>query len=382
MKNNGITEYFVEVETKEKYSGYLYGVAEAITIVILGSLCGLKNMKRIHQWAENDRVRKFLREEFGIERIPCYFWLTALLKLVKPESLSHFFTEWVKTLLPDDRKDRIIACDGKTVCSTEKMKCYTSPLHIVSAYFAELGMTFAQQAVEDKSNEIPALQNLLSTLEIKGCLIVADALNCQKRTAKVVVEKEADYLLVVKNNQGRLHEDIENYIHQSTQCQGDMDEEETVEKNRGRIETRIGYTSCDISVIRDRGDWANLACFGAIHRKFQTRDANGEWGPESDEWHYYISSRPLSAAELLHYARMEWQVESMHWLLDVHFGEDSCRLMDENEQKNFNVLRKAALNLLKSYQAKSEPKRALSELMFNCLLEPDFMLKIISRNGG
>ena len=200
MKNNGITEYFISVETKKEYSGYLYGVAEAITILILGSLCGLNNMKRIHQWAENDRVRKFLREDFGIERIPCYFWLTALLKMVKPESLDHFFTEWVKTLLPDDRKGRIIACDGKAVRSTEKMKCYTSPLHIISAYFSELGMTFAQKAVEDKSNEIPALQDLLSTLEIKGCLIVADALNCQKRTANVVVEKEADYLLVVNVN--------------------------------------------------------------------------------------------------------------------------------------------------------------------------------------
>ena len=379
MKNNGITEYFIEVETEKEYSGYLYGVAEAITILILGSLCGLRNMKRIHQWTENDRVRKFLREEFGIKRIPCYFWLTALLKLVKPESLSYFFTEWVKTLLPDDKKSRILACDGKAVRSTEKMKRYTSALHVVTAYFAELGVTFAQKAVEDKSNEIPALQALLSTLEIKGCMIVADALNCQKRTAKLVVEKDADYLLVVKNNQGRLHEDIENYIHQGLQCQEILDEDETVEKNRGRIETRTAYTSCNTSAIRDKEDWANIACFGAIHRKCQARDANGEWGPESDEWHYYISSRPLAASELLYYARMEWRIESMHWLLDVHFGEDSCRLMDKNEQKNFNVLRKSALNLLKSYQATSAPKRALSELMFDCLMDTNFILKIISR---
>ena len=143
------------------------------------------------------------------------------------------------------------------------------------------------------------------------------------------------------------------------------------------METRVAYTSHNTSVIRDRKDWEGLAYFGAIHRTFQTRDANDDWGPKSDEWQYYISSRPLSAGELLHRARMEWRIESMHWLLDVHFGEDFCRLMNENEQKSLNILRKSALNLLKFYQMQIEPKRALSAIMFDCLLDPYFMLKLI-----
>ena len=128
----------------------------------------------------------------------------------------------------------------------------------------------------------------------------------------------------------------------------------------------LGYTSCDTSCIRDRDGWAKLACFGAIHRRFQTRGANDEWVPSNDEWQYYISSRPLSATELLHHARMEWRIESMHWLLDVHFGEDFCRAADKNEQKNLNVLRKLALNLVRFYQMNFEPRQALSRIMFNC----------------
>ena len=126
---------------------------------------------------------------------------------------------------------------------------------------------------------------------------------------------------------------------------------ETVEKNRGRMETRVAYTSHNTSVIRDRKDWEGLACFGAIHRTFQTRDANDDWGPKSDEWQYYISSRSLNADELLHHARMEWGVESMHWLLDVHFGEDFCRIVDKNGQKNLNMLRKLALIIPKFPEA-------------------------------
>ena len=193
MKNNGITEYFTEVETEQEYKGYFYSVAQVLTIFILGSLCGLKNVSQIHQWAVSAKVKEFLKEEFGIERVPCYYWLLKLLQLIKTDSLNEYFKKWVQTMIPEDRvikpvKDgktstsgihpMTIAVDGKTIRSTEKMEGYESPLHVVSAQLAELGLTFAQKAVEDKSNEIPTVQSLLQELEISGCMIVADALNC------------------------------------------------------------------------------------------------------------------------------------------------------------------------------------------------------------
>ena len=178
MKNNGITEYFEEVEITKEYDGYYYSVPEAITIVILGSICGLKNISQIHQWAESDRVSEFLKEKFAINRIPSYYWLLCLLKLIKQDSLNRCFVNW-----------------AYTICSTTQMDVYENPLHIISAQLSELGITLAQKTVDGKSNEIPAVQKLLRELNIKGTIVVADALNCQKETAEIIVNGEADYLL-------------------------------------------------------------------------------------------------------------------------------------------------------------------------------------------
>ena len=192
-------EQFSSVETTEEHNGYTYSVWEALTIVIVGSFCGLRNSSQIHQWASNDRIKAFLAEHFGISEVPCYYWLICLIKLVKPESFNKHFINWVQTLLPGGTLEGYtLSLDGKTVRSTGKKKSYTSPLHIVSAHIAELGITFGQQTVYDKSNEIPAVRELLNLLKIEGCMVVADALNCQKETAKTIIEGKADYLLDVE----------------------------------------------------------------------------------------------------------------------------------------------------------------------------------------
>jgi predicted transposase YbfD/YdcC len=322
-----ISEYFSELETTKEYAGYFCSVGEAVTIIILGSFCGLRNVSQIHQWATDPRVSAFLREEFGIKNVPCYYWLLSLLKIIEPKSLNRCFIGWVESLLPDGVKDLTVSLDGKTICSTAKMERYESPLHIVSAQIAELGITFGQETVAGKSNEIPAVRELLKLLNIKGCVVVADALHCQKETAKAVLESNADYLLSVKDNQQTLKEDIADYV-ADDQLRSAMDTCETLEKNSGRIERRTAF-STRADWLESRENWPGLVCVGAINTQFTTKKGT------SNEWHYYISSRPLTAEELLHHARMEWSVETMHWLLDVHFSEDYCRIEDENVQHEY-----------------------------------------------
>lgn len=370
MKNNGITEYFEEVEITKEYDGYYYSISEAITIVILGSICGLKNISQIHQWAENDRVSKFLKEQFGINRVPCYYWLLCLMKMIKPESLNSCFVNWVYSFIPEKADKLTISLDGKTVCSTTKMSSYENPLHIVSAQLSELGITLAQRSVDGKSNEIPAVQNLLKELNIKGSIVVADALNCQKETAEVIVEGEANYLLCVKDNHRNLKNDIENFV-QDKELQSSMSIAENLEKNRGRIEKRTAYVTSNIDWLNQKSEWKNLCCIGAIHTEFESKKG------KSSEWHYYISSCLLSREELFHHARMEWAVESMHWLLDVHFEEDWCRVEDKNIQQNLNILRKAAINLIKLFKSDTQSKKAISKIMLDCLLDSNNILKII-----
>lgn len=371
MEGNTFQDYFTGVEIERPHDGYYYNVREAIVVTILGSICGLKSLKQIHQWAGNDRVSEFLKENFTIERFPSYYWFTCLLKIVKPESLSRCFTGWVQSLRPKDTSTPTISLDGKTVRSTTKKKSYSSPLHIISAQLGELGLTLGQRSVDGKSNEIPAVQALLEELDISGCMIVADALNCQKETARTIVKGKGDYLLSVKDNQLSLKQDLEEYV-QDPDLQKTMEKETTREKSRERMETRTAYVSTDVSWIPDRTLWVNLSSFGAIHTQFTTAEG------ETSEWHYYISSRPLTAKELLHHARMEWSVETMHWLLDVHFGEDFCRVEDQNVQKNLNVLRKCALNLIKQFKAATHSNRPVSNIMFDCLLDPDLILNVIS----
>lgn len=365
-----ITEYFEELETEKEHSGYYYKISDVITIVILGSICGLKSLQQIHQWAVKDRTSEFLKEEFGIYRIPCYYWLTCILKIIKPESLGKCFENWVRSVMPEKADKLTVSLDGKTVCSTTGMKKYKNPLHIVSAQLSECGLTLAQRAVDGKSNEIPAVQELLKELNIKGTVVTADALNCQKETAEIIIRQGADYLLSVKDNHPNLKKDIEDFV-QDEALRKTMQSVSKKEKGHGRIETRTAYVTHDIKWLEQRSEWKNLCCIGAINTVFES--------PEkvTNEWHYYISSAAFTPEELLHHARMEWSVEAMHWLLDVHFEEDWCRVEDIDVQQSLNIFRKCAINLIKLFKAESNSKKPISNIMLDCLLDFDDLLQIV-----
>ncbi len=370
---NGITEYFEKVETQEEYNGYFCRIPEVITIVILGNMCGLRNISQIHQWAASDRVSRFLKEKFAITHVPCYYWILCMLKMIKTETLNQCFIDWVSTFLPKKARDLTISLDGKTICSTNRISKMESPLHIISAQISELGLTLAQNSTDEKSNEIPAVQELLKMLHIEGQMVTADALNCQKETARIIIKQKADYLLCAKDNQPLLKKDIEDYI-QDEELRKKMDMLSKTEKNYGRVEKRTAYVTSDISWFEDRKEWENLRSIGAIHTKFTTLKGS------SEEWHYYISSRELSAKQLLHHGRMEWSVESMHWLLDVHFEEDRCRIEDKKVQQHLNMFRKAAINLIKQYKTRTGSKKAISNIMLECLIDDTAILNVINEN--
>jgi len=170
-----------------------------------------------------------------------------------------------------------------------------------------------------------------------------------------VIEGKGDYLLSVKDNRQTLKEDIEGYV-QDKHLRKTMDSFTTIEKTRGRVERRTAYASSEIGWLSGKEEWKGLACIGALNTQFSSKKG------ETNEWHYYINSRNLKAQELLRHARLEWSVETMHWLLDVHFGEDSCRVEDRNVQQNLNIVRKVALNTIKGYKNKDNE----SAINFEC----------------
>ena len=379
-----------ELETKREYDGYFCSVKNAVIILILGSLCDLKNIKRIHEWASAAHVQEYLKKEFNIQRVPCYWWLLSLLSLITPESLNKCMMRWVSEIAPrvferiqKEEKEKkestmntslTLSVDGKEIRSTEKMDIYEEPIHIVSAHISELKMTLAQETVAGKSNEIPAMQNLIKSLEIEGYMVVADALNCQIDTAQAIIEKKADYLLCAKDNQPTLKSDIEDYV-QTAALRAKMDSAQTSERGHGRKEIRTAFTTDDVSWQVGGRQWPALKCIGAVCTQFE--DKNGK---KSEQWHYYISSRNLSAKELLHHARQEWSVETMHWLLDVLFGEDGCRIQTKTAQQNLNMVRKLGSQHNEDGKQETKSKIALIALMFKSLLDPYQHLHILGKN--
>lgn len=239
----------------------------------------------------------------------------------------------------------------------------------MSAQVAELRITFAQQSMAGKSNEIPAVRELLEQLELGGCLVVADALNCQKETAHTILSRKGDYLLCVKDNQENLKKEIEEYVQDKALCKF-MEKMSETEKNRERIERQTAFVTSEINWTQEKEGWEGMKCIGAVHTEFESK------GVKSSEWHYYISSQDLAAKELLRHARMEWSVETMHRLLDVHFSEDQCRIEDKTIQQNLNMARKLAINLIKRHKEKTASKRVISKIMFECLLNPSCICDI------
>jgi predicted transposase YbfD/YdcC len=364
--------YFGSVKTTREHNGYIHSVGRALTIVILGTLCGLTSIEEIHQWAKSQVARTFLSEHFGILSIPSSVWLKELLSIVDPKSLNHLFTLWTRKQLPAFLDGLTIAFDGKTMRSTGNMGEYDKPLHVLSAYLADYGLTLSQQTVDEKSNEIPAMRELLGLIDVRGCMVVADALHCQTDTAATILHNGADYLLNVKGNQATLENDIEGYV-QDEILRSNMATETTKEKNGGRIEVRQAFVCHDVSWMGEHlSKWLGLTCFGAINRQFTSNRKT------TNEWHYYISSRVLTPGQLLQFARNEWSIESMHWLLDVQLGEDSCRIRDINSNQNMNIIRKLALNHLRSFKNSSGSKLPFSRLMFACLLDCNFICEIMN----
>ena len=328
----------VEVETG--HAGYWYSVSEVLIMLVCGMLDGLKTIDDVHDWIKSAPGQAFLCDYFGIKNTPCRAQFYNILRCVDAEKFKKSFIRWMQGVIGMPLTGKTVAIDGKTVCGSDKLTKDGTILNIVSAYVSEFKMVIGSHECTSKPGERAAFRELLELLDVKGAVVVADALHCTQKTVKAVIEAGADYLFVVKDNVPSLKASIKNYFEPETTTA-----HTTIEKNGGRVEKRTAYACSEIEWLKDKEKWQNISTIGAIRRSFE-KD-----GKTSEEWHYYISSAVLSPSELLNHARMEWGVESMHWLLDVHFAEDKTRVWDMNVQKILNTTRKIALNLVRIFRA-------------------------------
>jgi predicted transposase YbfD/YdcC len=365
VKEMGIFEKLKQeiqaLENETNHEGYWYNVSGVLIMLISGMLCGLRTIDDVHDWVKAAPVQTFLERYFGIKRTPCRAQFYNILRCVDAEKFKLSFVRWMQSVLGETVAGKTVAIDGKTVCGSDKLTKDGSILNIVSAYVGEFKMIIGSHECTSKPGERAAFREILELLDLKNTIVVADALHCTQKTVEAVIEAGADYLFAVKNNVPSLKSSIESYFQTETVAGFT-----TVEKNGGRIEKRTAYACNEIEWLKDKNKWKNISTIGAIHRSFE-KD-----GKTSSEWHYYISSAVLNASELLNRVRLEWGVESMHWLLDVHFSEDKTRVWDMNVQNILNTIRKIALNMIRVFKDANYHQRVpLTSVFKENLFDPN-----------
>ena len=256
-----------------------------------------------------------------------------------------------------------VAIDGKTICvsGNDKHRAY----HVVSAFVAENQLTLGEICVEEKTNEITAVPELLDLIDVKGDIVTADAMSCQKKIVEKIIDKKADYTIGLKQNQSALYKDTEDCFKGFS---ADVPSKTTIEKGHGRIEKREYQLLTDLSWLEQKDEWKGLNALGCA------RSTIAENGEIREFTRYFITS--LTDLETFaDSVRKHWSIENqLHWCLDVVFREDASRARKDNSPLNLNVLRKTALNLISQAQYKRISKK---RLMFRAALEPTLFLDIL-----
>ena len=370
MKKLSLMEVLEGIEDTRRDRSVMYPLHEILIIMLLAVICGATSYAKVEMFGKSKQewLSKFLKLEYGIPDA-CTF--RNVIKEIDTKKLHELFCEWMKSVVTE--LTGVIAIDGKTARRTKDAS--KRPLHVVSAFSYECGLVMGQLACEEKSNEITAIPKLLEMLDIDGCIITIDAIGTQKDIAKKIISKNANYILVVKENQKSLYNDIKLYIDDIRKDADVISSEsyhKTVEKGHGRIESRICVISEEINWLHKKEEWAGIQGIGAIYCQIE------ENGKKSKQNHYFIySCKGLSAKEILKHKRSHWSIENnLHWVLDMAFREDESRARKDNSAENFNVLRQIALNILKSEKSF---KGSITDKQFKCLLDSRYLDKIVNK---
>jgi predicted transposase YbfD/YdcC len=379
-----VLEYFSGLKDPRQSGKVLYPLEEIMLLVLCGQLAGADGFVETARWgAMNlDFLRRFRPFVYGV---PSHDALSDLFNALDAEAFRDAFIAFAQSLRTAGAVDpgadhgatpEIVAVDGKTSRRTGDKAKGRAALHLVSAWATEHRIVLGQEAVDGKENEIVAIPRLLEMLELTGALVTIDAMGCQKAIAKTIRDKGADYLLPVKDNQPSLHEDIKVFFDE--QRERDFADcsvffHETTDQDHGRLEIRRHWSTGDIAWLAERHPWAGLASIAMIERVVE-RD-----GKTETSRHVYISSLPADAVLIARAARAHWGIENrLHWILDVVFHDDLCRMRTGHGPQNAAIVRHIALNLLKT--AKDKHRHSLKVTRKMATWSNDFLYYILTGN--
>lgn len=351
---NDLVFYLSTVEDKRVSGKVRHSLSDIVLLVLLSLLANVEYWEEIEDFGKHYEtdLRRYLSLENGI---PSHDTIQRVMGMLSPQVTAELQLKWTQLQKSGetDKLKKLLNIDGKTMRGNRNK--HQLPLHIVTAYSHSDGICYGQLPIEEKSNEITAIPRLLKQLSIEDTIVTIDAMGTQTAIASLIIERQADYCLAVKQNQSLLYQDIAEYMRQP-EFQKEMKQQKryhrTIEKARGQLETREYFQCAEIDwLIGRQKEWKQLTTIGMVKTTIE-KDHH-----TSVEERFYITSFDGGVMEFARAVRGHWAIESMHWLLDVVFREDANQTLNKVAAQNLNHLRKFALVLLKEMDF---PKKKMS----------------------
>jgi predicted transposase YbfD/YdcC len=356
-----------------------HDLVDILVIAVCALLCAAETFNDMEDFgkAKRDWFQTFLKLRNGI---PSHDTFNRVFAAVKPEHFLECFLGWTQSVRAAVAQE-VVALDGKAL--RRALNGDQSVKYVVSAWAESNGLVLGQRPVADKSNEITAVPELLRVLELSGCIVTLDAMGCQKKIAKEIVEAEADYVLALKGNQETVHEEMKTFLDQTllelqtprlpgaklSGAAATLACLETVDKDHGRFEIRRYYQSTELDWFADKGKWEGLQSAGMVE---SIRELKGK---TTSERRYFLSSLPLGIETFARAVRGHWGVENkLHWVMDVCFHEDQSRARTGYAAENLATLRRLALNMLKREKTK---KRGIRGKQLNASWDHPYLLRLL-----
>lgn len=357
-----------------------HDLVDILVIAVCALLCAAESFNDMEDFgkAKQEWFKTFLNLRNGI---PSHDTFNRVFAALNPKQFLECFLRWTQSLRQAVAQE-IVALDGKALRRAINRK--QSPKYVVSAWAESNNLVLGQMKVDDKSNEITAIPELLRVLELAGCIVTVDAMGCQKKIAKEIIEADADYVMALKGNQETVHQEVKSFLDATLEQKkaarpkgaavpkaiARLQEFQTVEKDHGRIETRRYYQSDELEWFADRAKWEGLRTVGMVE---SIRQVDGQ---TTVERRYYLSSLNLEVQTFARAVRGHWSVENkLHWVMDVCMGEDRSRARTGHAAENLATLRRLALNLLKRDKTR---KRGIRGKQLNASWDHAYLLKLLS----
>jgi predicted transposase YbfD/YdcC len=366
-----IPRYFAKLKDPRRRHRRLHLLQDIIVIALCAVIAGAQDWQEIETFGRKRRdwLKRLVQLPNGI---PSHDTFERVFDRLQPQAFQACFREWVRAV-QEALRIKHVAIDGKTLRGSGSAKL--GALHLVSAWATAQHLSLGQVAVAAKSNEITAIPALLDLLDLNGALVTIDAMGCQKAIAQKIVDRGADYVLTVKENQEHLLDDIQQSLAEAleTDFTGlEHDTYETQERGHGRQEYRCYTVLHHTDGVRNAKDWAGLTTIGMCC------SARTVGGVTSEEVRYFIGSKKASAKTYGTALRNHWGIEnSLHWQLDVTFQEDRNRVSKRNAAENLALLRRLTLSLLQAHPA----KLSMAKKRFAAALDPTFLEEILLGDG-